>query len=373
MADQDVVDRAGIGRPDYQGLIGGLQKRETEQLGRLRTTSGKIGESLSEQQRIVGEADKALQPAEENLQAAGKKIADQPLPKYEKAGDYERPTIDPKEMQATVGAMLAASLLTGLVTRNNLYNPAMAGLTGAMNGLLKGDRTAVDDSLKQFKAKVEAIKERNSAMKQELDDNWAKNKNDMENWKLQRDLIMAKYDRQLAVEAGKTKSLQEIMKMDEAELRTTDAMIQQTTRTWEVMETAKARIAQTQAYQQATLEAREARNAELQREAMERERLNREKLEQKNNDYAKLAKEYDSKSRMLYDKYLREWNKGSDERKAELTDQYLNELGAMQEGFINRGLPVTPGTVTPITKTKPGGAAPSGDTMKFDEKGEPIA
>jgi hypothetical protein len=132
--------------------------------------------------------------------------------------------MDPKELDETFGILMAASMMVGVASRTP-YNNVMTAMTGAMDGFMKRDDLIVAESLKEFDRNLASIRERNDALKRDMEANWKKNANDMQAYKLERDLIMARHDRILGVAAGTTKSLSEQVKQDENELKAVDTAL----------------------------------------------------------------------------------------------------------------------------------------------------
>src|SRR5258708_15640290 len=146
-------------------------------------------------------------------------VGEAPIPKYVK------PQIEPKELKATFGAIMVASTLVGVATRGP-YSGIMGAMTGAIDGFVKRDDQMVEQSMKVYDTSLKAIKEQNDQKRRAVEDAWKKYSNDLIGLKTELELIAAKYDDPLALQAARSKSLSETQKLIDADVRSIDMAIQ---------------------------------------------------------------------------------------------------------------------------------------------------
>lgn len=237
--DNQTLDKAGIGDP-FTKRVTELGDREASLSKRAEDVQGQQAQSASETARLTKERGEAVAPAREALATRAK---DMPASKAdeERMPDYQRPTMDPKEMHEAFGLIMGAAMLTGAVSRTPYYG-AMEAMTGAMNGFMKADAHVVEESIKTFTTHANAIKDRNAQKRRELDDAWKKYSNDLSGLKTELELIAARYDDPIAAQAAKSKSLSEIQKTIDANMKSTDTAINRMFQVKSTAESAAARL-----------------------------------------------------------------------------------------------------------------------------------
>lgn len=224
--DQSIIDTAGIGQnPD--AIIKSNAARREPLMKEAADVRAKRAEGFTESERLIKAQEVEAAPARE---AYAKKAGEAPDPRVteEKTPDFKRPTFDPKELNATFGILLAASMLLGKSSRGP-YDNVMNSMTGAINGFLKGDQQNVEEAMKTFDKNLAAIKERNNAIRHEVESAEKKFKNDLGGLKAAYELIVAKYDLPLAQQALRDKSLaasqtelwKEINALDQSDMKAT--------------------------------------------------------------------------------------------------------------------------------------------------------
>lgn len=387
MATQDLIDRAGIGNQPIDPLqtqLAGVRSRRgalLEEQTRLREQRGTIGDASSE---ILKKQAEETQPA---IDAYVSKAKDTPRTdlKEERMQNFERPQFDAQEMNQTFGALMVASLVLGSASRGP-YNNVMSAMTGAINGFLKGDHDNVEEQFKVFDKNIAAMKERNGAIRNELQDAEKKWSHDLGALKTAYEMVAAKYDLPLAQQALKDKNLaqaqqelwREINALDSAETRL-NTTIEQGRVHLEVekgrrQQAAEAAAQRAQAHSDAVAD-RAERMTETARhnKAMESTAGRREDRLEKGKpagaEYDKLSKEYMAASQRLYGTYQKAWNRaGADtELKDALSEQYKDSIDAMIEGYENRGLKI------PRADAPAAGASKSAPAeMNFDAQGNLI-
>lgn len=214
---QDTIDK-GIGP-----RLSSLEARQTGNLKRAGELQQEQVDVATGTQDLMRKRAEEMAPVRAQMAEKAKDVPDKTV-KEEKSPDYQRPTVDPKEMHEAFGMLMAASMLTGTVSRTP-YNNVMTAMTGAMNGFMKGDERVVKESLDTFKMNLTAIKEKNAQKRREVDDAWSEYKNDLGGLKTQLELIAAKYDDPLAVQASRSKSLTEMQKMMDSNIRSVDQAV----------------------------------------------------------------------------------------------------------------------------------------------------
>lgn len=251
---QDTVD-AGIG-----GRISALEKRQTGLLARSEGLQQQQVDLATGTQDLMRKKSEETAPVRAQMVEKAAQVPDRTV-KEEKTPDYQRPTMDPKEMHEAFGALMAASMLTGVVSRTP-YNNVMTAMTGAMNGFMKADEHLVKESLATFDKNLTAIKEKNAQKRREVEDAWNKYKNDLGGLKTQLELIAGKYDDPLALQASRSKSLTEMQKLVDTNVRAVDTAVAKLEGIKERAESSAARLAEARA-RHAEVSARKAEAAKM--------------------------------------------------------------------------------------------------------------
>lgn len=386
--DQSVVDAAGLNQGPLEREIAGIRARREpllDEQAKLRQQRGTIGEDSG---KIIEKQAAETQPA---IDAYVSKAKDAPRTelKEERMQDFERPQFDQQELNQTFGALMVASLILGSASRGP-YNNVMGAMTGAINGFLKGDHDNVEEQFKVFDKNLVAMKERNTAIRDELQDAEKKWSHDLGALKTAYETVAAKYDLPLAQQALKDKNLaqaqqeiwREITSLDTAETRLTTTV-----------EQGRIRLEMERGRRQAAADAREQRQqahddnvkaradslAERKREFDERQVEQKRQFEERESrlgkpkgaEYDKIAKEYMAASQRLYQSYAKQWNKANGDKETQdaLSDQYSDSIDAMIEGYENRGLTIPRSGAA----AKPGDGKPKTDSiLKFDAQGKEL-
>lgn len=346
MATQDIVDSAGLGQ-----RIPVLEQREQQTLKKIEGLEGRQAEISEREIETVKKRSEETAPVRESLR---KKLGEVPpySAKEEPTPKYQRPTMTPQELQQSFGMLLAASFLVGKNSRGP-YNSMMSAMTGAMNGFRQQDERMVNESLRVFDKNLTSIKERNAQKRREVEAAFKAYQHDLSALKTELELVAAKYDDQMLLAAAQRKSLGDQTKLAYTQLNSTERAIASQVRTLEYFRSHQEAEAGRRERAGEAAADRKERAAETARHNRETERAARDREERQRDQTQKLGKEYDSKARTLHQNYLKNWNKASDERKAELTEQYNDELGALQGGFRGRGLDL-PEQPPPALTTAPG-------------------
>src|SRR5258708_4286407 len=239
--DQQTINQAGIG-DKFDARIAGLEGRQGEQLGRSAALAGQQQEISAEEQRLIAERGKETAAPRQALierarERPGSDVNEKPIPQY------ERPTMDKKDLHDTFGALMVAATLVGVATRG-AYSGIMGAMTGALEGFSKADHQMVEESLKVYDTNLASIKEQNSQKRRAVEDAWKKYSNDLVGLKTELELIAAKYDDPLALQAARSKSLSETQKLIDANVRAIDTAIQRLETTRANIEAAHARQAE---------------------------------------------------------------------------------------------------------------------------------
>lgn len=220
---QDVIDRSGIGGGSINSRLSGLENRQTDNLQRSNDVQQQQIDLAKGNEKLA--ADKAAEMAPARQEMADKlKQPSAEMPKGEEIPEYKRPTMKPDDMKEAFGMLMAASMLTGASSRTP-FNNVMTAMTGAMNGFMKEDERLVKDSLAEFDKNLVSIKEKNSQKRREIEDLWEKDKNDLNKLKGGLELIAAKYDDPMTLQAARSKSLSETAKLIDNNIKSTDAAI----------------------------------------------------------------------------------------------------------------------------------------------------
>jgi hypothetical protein len=191
--------------------------------------------------------------------------------------------------------MMVASALMGVVGRSP-FTSTMTAMTGVMDGFTKADDKLVAESLKTFDTNLQVIKERNNQKRRAVEDAWKKYSNDLQGLKMELELIASKYDDPLALQASRSKSLTEMQKLIDANVRSIDSAIARMEQTRASIEAARARSDEARArFAQSEERLQLAREAAAKREAERDQRLNSRQFK----DEQSLRKEYEAVSKPL--------------------------------------------------------------------------
>lgn len=256
---QDTIAAAGLA-PKVSDMIGGdVMGTYGQKSAALKTRTDALGkvEQLS--------ANKATAEAPKMDEMA--KAAAEPspaAPPQERAPDYQKPQLNPKEVQDSFGQLMAMSMLVGLGSRTPFY-AAMQAMTGALTGFQNRDDKLVEQSIKSYNAQLAAIKERNDAARVDFDAAWKKYASNLPRLKQELEIIGAKYDLPIATENARiasidsaVKEFDNTIKSGETALTKLDQLAQKAQHDHEVLVETKARD---QAAAQAREEAHQDRMA----------------------------------------------------------------------------------------------------------------
>lgn len=225
--DQNIIQRAGIasGMPN---LPTGLQKQMDSALDRQTDIGNQMVDVGKQEEALAAEKGKAMAPIRDKIAERAKDMPPSTV-KEEAPKNYERPTMKPEELHEAFGAMMVASMLVGAASRTP-YNNVMTAMTGAMDGFMKKDEQIVKDSMQEFDRNLKVIKERNDQKRRELDDAWSKYKNDLGGLKLEMEMIAARYDDPQLALAARSKSLTQMQKLADSNVKAADTAIERFTR-----------------------------------------------------------------------------------------------------------------------------------------------
>lgn len=221
--DQSTINGAGMGYQMPQPTPEQRKSMAAATAG-MADVSGQMVD-VSKKQEALG-AEKAAALAAPRAAIADRAAQEVPAPKLEEVKDYQRPTMDPKEMHDAFGAMMIASMLVGFGSRTP-YNNVMTAMTNVMQGFMKGDENAVKESMQVYDKNLAAIKERNAAKQTEVNDLWKKKENDLKGLQLGLEMIAAKYDDPQLALTAREKSLTAMWKQYESTARATEKAIEQ--------------------------------------------------------------------------------------------------------------------------------------------------
>lgn len=219
----ETLKTAGIAPSPFERGLPGLENRQarnlqrSEELGQQQVELAKKTEDLTKQ-KIEATAAPRQAIADKIKQAPDVTVKEDPAP------EYKRPTMDPKDMNEAFGMLMAASMLTGAVSRTP-YNNVMTAMTGAMNGFVKRDDELVKQSLSEFDKNLASIKEKNAQKRREVDSAWQKHQNDVGGLKMELELIAGKYDDPLTLTSVRSKSLSEAQKQLDNNIKAVDNAI----------------------------------------------------------------------------------------------------------------------------------------------------
>jgi hypothetical protein len=260
-----------------------MRRAELEQEG------ARLSRGLSDQQRrmetISEEKTAAVAPVQDRMlerlsNRPSTEVKEQPIP------EFERPRVDGKEMQETFGMMMAASMLTGLASRTPFYG-AMNAMTGMLQGYMAQDEKVVREALQVFDRNVKVIESRNQQKRAEVDRALRQYGNDLQALQQEFQLIAAKHDDQMALEAARSKSISEAQKVIEQNIRAVDSTIERLHRDRAAAEGRAAQIEESKARRaEASARAAEAASHRAQMLDLARQREGRHERE----SAAKIAK-----------------------------------------------------------------------------------
>lgn len=211
-----MADDINQGTVDAAGLTSPALEKEITRVGAERsadaTTKAKLLEqqqaSLGEQEKTLQERSAAAQPIRDQMAAAttpSAKVQEEEIPRY------ERPKMDPKEMQSTMAVLTIATALIGAASRTPFFG-AMEGMKGAMEGFNAADEQKVKESVTAYDKNVAAIKANNEAKRREVQAAITDNQNDIGKMKRQLELTLVKYDDQINLQALRTQPINEALK-----------------------------------------------------------------------------------------------------------------------------------------------------------------
>lgn len=217
MADitQDTVDTAKVGGGPFGTQMSKLTQRGEDLAAKSVATQTKIDQTNTATEETLKAKAAATAPGQAELV---KKSGEAPeTPKLERTPEYEKPQMKPDDYKESFFMLMAASLMVGASSRSP-YNNMMTAMTGAMDGFQKRDDEMVKQSMQVFDKNLASVKERNSAMRAEFEDNWKKHKNDLDTLRLTNEMIAAKYDQEITVQAVRSKSLTDQQKFIEQQI-----------------------------------------------------------------------------------------------------------------------------------------------------------
>lgn len=217
MADitQDTVDTAKVGGGPFGTQMSKLTQRGEDLAAKSVATQTKMDQTNTATEETLKAKAAAMAPGQAELV---KKSGEAPeTPKLEQVPGYEKPQMKPEDYKESFFMLMAASLMVGASSRSP-YNSMMTAMTGAMDGFQKRDDEMVKQSMQVFDKNLASVKERNSAMRAEFEDNWKKHKNDLDTLRLNNEMIAAKYDQEITVQAVRSKSLTDQQKFIEQQI-----------------------------------------------------------------------------------------------------------------------------------------------------------
>lgn len=220
--DQSTIDSAGLGSVDP--WLAGLEKRYDTAVKQLGTDVTKQEAATKEQQRIARESGAAQEKVGQKMLETVRAAPDPTTVKEERMPDYQRPGLNQQDLQSTFAALMVASMFAGKASRSP-YSNAMTAMTGAMNGFMKEDDRLVKQSLDVFDRNLAAIKERNQALQRDMEANWKKNRNDLQAYQIESDLIRARYGVEQDAYGFEAKSLADRVKYDEQVIKGSEAAL----------------------------------------------------------------------------------------------------------------------------------------------------
>jgi hypothetical protein len=225
--DQATVNSAGLGQ-QFDRRIFDLEGKSAAQAGDVADFQQQESDLSASRAQRARDAAAELKPASDKLKEAAHKAADEPIQKEERMDPFQRPALDPQELQKTFGMLLVASMFAGKASRSP-YNNTMTALTGAMNGFMKEDDHQVAQSLAIYDTNLAAMKERNAALQRDMAANDRKNKINVAAWTLEHDLILERYDFDDKAAGHEQKSLSDKVKRGESILNSTEKAIDRLT------------------------------------------------------------------------------------------------------------------------------------------------
>lgn len=296
----DVLGRAGItGEIANQTARRKALVEQSDEQGQLQQKQFGVIERMTEDKA------KALDPLREQYIAKAKGVPsfeanEEPLPKY------ERPTMDPKDLQESFGILMTTAMIFGAASRQPFYVAANA-LTGAINGFMQQDDKIVKQSMAEFDRNLQVVKENNAQKRREVDEAFKKYANDLQALQSEMQIIAAKYDDPIALATARAKSISEAKKLIDGNISKVDASIvrleQSAQRAYETaarMEEARARREEAAGQRQFMNDMRQ-RQFDLSREREDRLRgeADRRSGTTRFKDVQSLRKEYQKESKGL--------------------------------------------------------------------------
>lgn len=170
-----------------------------------------VESSNAEMVRLQQQKSEEVAPLRTKLAETAQNAPDPTSIKEEKIPEYQRPTVTPEEMKSTMGAMMAAAMLTGAASRTPYYG-VMGAMSSFMDGYAKKDEAMVKESMAVFDKNLLSIREKNEQKRREFDTVMEKYKNNLTGMKIALDNLAAKYDDPMAAAQLRTKSLQDSIK-----------------------------------------------------------------------------------------------------------------------------------------------------------------
>lgn len=203
---QDTIQTAGLSPRPEQMIQADVMSAYGQKGAALKEKTG-IQDNVA---RLNAEKQTALAPKMDEMAVAAREKPPE-APALERSPAYERPTLQPKEVQDAFGLLMAASMLVGATSRAPFY-ATMEAMTGALTGFEKKDEKLVEESLKSFNANMTALKERNDAARLEFDQAWKKYADNLPRLKQELEIIGAKYDLPIATENARVASIDSAVK-----------------------------------------------------------------------------------------------------------------------------------------------------------------
>lgn len=240
----DIISKTGLSDP-FAKRMGRLEGMEDKALNSMSDLAGKQADVARESEDIAKRKAEAQRPAREEIKSKVKEAPDTKVD-YEEAPKYQRPTMEPDQLKETFGALMAASMIVGVASRGP-FNNVMNAMTGSMNGFMQQNEQLVKDSLADFDRNLSAIKERNGVKRQKVEDAWKKHQNDLLGLKTELEIIGAEFDDLQMIQAARSKSLSEMMKLTESNLKTTETAISRMVQAQQQAQTQQARLEEAKA------------------------------------------------------------------------------------------------------------------------------
>ncbi len=182
----------------FDQLQGDIQKDEAL-YGRRQ------GDLVGRQEQIAADREKTLAPMEQKL---SQDIA-QPLPERPKTQLPEfkpQPLIPAKDYESLSYGLIAMAMIGGVASKGNWLGVGDA-LNGALKGYLQGNQMEAEKRYEDYKREYQSAKGKEEQANREFEDILSNKKLRISEMIQQYRLVSAKYDRQDAVVASQSKSL----------------------------------------------------------------------------------------------------------------------------------------------------------------------